>query len=678
MALEIVAAFAARTRHASRVSDGWQKSRRGVLRAKASFKPGGTAPPEPPRRRVPLVPAILVVCGLIALLIFGFRSHQKSGPHPAPAVGSAHAPTTTAARGSAATPSPATPSMPASPGQGKATIETVAGPGSVSGRVINWSTGDGVGGADLSFAGASGVVTARSADDGAFELAAGPGSYRLATVAAPGFLPFAPEWDQSTVVVEVVPERKVGGVTVFLFPAVDYTGTVVDHGGTPVAGAKVRLLGNPSGEQVLEGLPTEWTTDAKGTFAFHAPDDSMFEAERRGIRGRAVLDGDAQLTHQLVIQLGAAQANDLSIDGRVVDTAGAPVVDVQVSADPVAQPGGGGAAISANADLKRIGGFATTDADGKFALHGLDDAFYALTATADGFAPAWHEAVHGGAHDVTITVDAGKPLAGTVKTKDGDVVAAFTLLVIQRDGAARNVVIARSIVNAEGKFAVRVADGTYDLVAAPPGWAPSPPTTADAGDTTIALVVTAGATISGTVSSARDGSPIQYARVNRESTGGGASVQPANAGTVTDAAGHFALTGVPPGPVSLAIGAGEFNPKIESGLVATEGMALGPLAIALTPLDGGPPKLELVGIGVKLVPDGDALRVDGLVPGGAAEGAGVVVGDRLSAVDGAPVTELGMDGAVARIRGVEGSPVTITLLRDPPVDLTVIRRKLKS
>jgi hypothetical protein len=195
----------------------------------------------------------------------------------------------------------------------------------------------------------------------------------------------------------------------------------------------------------------------------------------------------------------------------------------------------------------------------------------------------------------------------------------------------------------------------------------------------VKLVVSAGATVRGTVSSAKDAKPIQWARVTRESIGGagGASVAPSNAGTVTRDDGTFELTGVPAGPVSLSVVAGEFNPKIEGGLTAVDGQTLGPIALALTPLDGEAPKLELVGIGLALVPDGDARRVDRVIEGGSAGDAGVVAGDRVSAVDGAPVSELGLGGAIARIRGVEGTTVRIALLREPPVELTIVRRKLQ-
>jgi C-terminal processing protease CtpA/Prc len=79
-------------------------------------------------------------------------------------------------------------------------------------------------------------------------------------------------------------------------------------------------------------------------------------------------------------------------------------------------------------------------------------------------------------------------------------------------------------------------------------------------------------------------------------------------------------------------------------MTASDGGSLGPLTIALTKLaDGEHPSLELIGIGVQLAADGDALRVQRVIAGGGAAAAGIVVGDRLVAVDGVSVTPLGVE-----------------------------------
>jgi Carboxypeptidase regulatory-like domain/PDZ domain len=565
---------------------------------------------------------------------------------------------------------------PPQPGQGRAVLEEaqLAG-GAISGRVVNAATGDGVAGADLTFTGAGGATTVRSGAAGEFELAPpAPGRFTLTAASAPGFLPYAPELSHSTIHVELAKDRAVRGITVLLLPAVDYRGRVIDERGAPVLGAKVRLLGTPSGEQAIEKLETEWVTDRAGEFRFHAAEEAVLEAARGGARGWAVVDDDVAITRQLTIRIGAAAARDAAITGRVVDEAGAPLGDVLVRADPELE----------RKREVRATAFATSGADGAFTLEGLDRGPYRLSAEAEAEAearaPAVKAGVAGGSRGITLVVDAGLPLAGTAATADGSALPAFTLLVLARQGARREVVLARSIVDPAGRFAVRVPAGDYDLIAAASGWAPSAPVTAAAGTTDARLVVSAGATLRGRVVAVATGAGIPHARIMREALGGGASAQPSNAGTVTRADGSFELTGLPPGPVSIRILAGGYHPKIEAGITASDGAQLGPLTIALAALaEGEQPSLELVGIGAQLAAQGDALEVGAVYPGSGAAAAGIVAGDLIIAIDGVPVTQLGLDGAVARIRGVVGTTVAVTLRRgEQAVVLVVERRKLKA
>jgi len=270
-------------------------------------------------------------------------------------------------------------------------------------------------------------------------------------------------------------------------------------------------------------------------------------------------------------------------------------------------------------------------------------------------------------------------IGGAVVTTEGEPVPAFTLVVLKKVGASREMVLARSIVTPTGRFEIRVPPGDYELIASASGWAPSASTEVTAGTTDATLTVSLGATVKGVVVDAKKGEPLQYVRVMREGAGGGASAAPANAGTVTRADGTFELTGIPPGPVALSFGGGGHHPKIESGLTAVDGGVLGPLHVVLTKIgEGEKPTLELVGIGVKLAAEGDALRVDLVVPESGAQAAGMVVGDMVVAVDGLPITKLGIQGAVAKIRGVAGTKVSVSVRRgDQIVPLVVERKKLK-
>lgn len=567
------------------------------------------------------------------------------------------------------------------PGQGRALIERVAADAAgFRGRVINWSTGDGVADAELTFGrgGSDAVVTVRSGPDGGFTMRADEGVYTLAAAEAVGFLPFAPEWQHSPIRLAARPGARVSGVTIFLFPAVDYQGVVVTADGAPVAGAAVRLLGSPAGEQTLAAPASTWTSDAAGQFVFHAPDDAVLEARAGGRVGRARLDGAVALTHVMTIRLDGDVAADRTITGLIVDEAGAPIEGALVRGAPVADPAGGAAAVAADAAVARAVAFATSDAGGRFVLAELDRGHYDVAARTDDRAPAVARAVASGA-DIRLTLDRGAALIGAVRDASGAPVGAFTLLVYQARGVSRELVTARSIVDGDGGFHEPVAPGTYELIASAPGLAPSAPTAAQPG-VAATITLSAGATVRGVVIDRDSKQPLGYARVTREARGGGASAQPANAGTVTRADGSFELLGVPPGPLALFVAAGNHHPRIEAGLVAVDGQTVGPLSIALTALrPGETPQLELVGIGVKLVGDGDALRVDAVIAGGGAADAGVVVGDRIVAVDGALVTETGLDGAIARVRGAPGTRVRIGLVRaGATVELAIERKPIRS
>lgn len=557
------------------------------------------------------------------------------------------------------------------PGQGRVVVEDdVAAPGGVvSGRVINWSTGGGVASAELTFTSAAGAVTVRADKNGAFELVPPrSGTFSLTTITATGFLPYAPELEHSPVRIALAPKQAVRGLTLFLFPALDYFGTVVDGQGAPVAGARVKLADPPAGEQALETIVREWTTDKQGKFTFHAPDGSVFEAAKGGKRGWAILDGNVATTKQMVIAIGDAAARDATIRGKAVDASGSPLPDVLVTAVPEDPPGSQGP--------PRAIAFATSGPDGAFVLENLDRKNYSLIAELDDYAQTRKEQVAGGSQSVALVLDEGLPLAGVVRDPDDEPVPAYTLLVTRRQGVIREIVSTRSVIDPRGRFEVRVAKGDYELLVSASGWAPSAPVAASAGTTDARIQLHAGGTLVGAVVDADSGAPVEYARIMREGAGGGASAQPANAGTVTRPDGTFELTGIPAGRFTITVGAHGHHPRIEGGLVASDGGVLGPIRLAVKKLaEGEQPKVELVGIGVQLTADGDALRVNLVVPESGAAAAGIVAGDHIVAVDGVAVTTLGMDGAVARIRGVPHTTVAVSLKRGEQVVPLVVERK---
>jgi hypothetical protein len=424
----------------------------------------------------------------------------------------------------------------------------------------------------------------------------------------------------------------------------------------------VRLLGAP-GEQALES-PPEWKSGADGRFTFQAADNAVLEASRGALRGWAHVDRGVVIMKQLTIRLGHAPPYDATITGHVRDLRGAPLTEALVRAAP--------SAYYSNAATV----FATTGPDGRFALAGVDRASYDLSAEAADHIPV-HTSVPGGSRNVELALDAGLPLAGQVVNQRGEPVPEFTLTVQQRAGLARAVLTTQSLIHPQGRFALRVARGDYDLIASPPGQARTA-VRAAAGTTDVRIVIGSGATLRGTVISSDDRAPIAEAFVAPETMDSGPKTRPALPVTSTRSDGTFELTGIAAGPLGIQVHARGYDTKVEELEAASHGAVLGPITIELSRSSPAERRgTDLIGIGVRLMRDGDAMLIVSVLPNSGALDAGLLVGDRIIAVDGLPVATLEVDVVVARIRGPAGTTVTLTLQRDGhSVQLVVDRRPL--
>lgn len=85
-----------------------------------------------------------------------------------------------------------------------------------------------------------------------------------------------------------------------------------------------------------------------------------------------------------------------------------------------------------------------------------------------------------------------------------------------------------------------------------------------------------------------------------------------------------------------------------------------------------------VGVGIDLADDSGGARVRQAFPGGPAAGAGLVGGERLVAIDGAPLDGLGLATIVNKLRGPEGSLVQVDYLdaSGTRVSTRLVRKKL--
>ncbi|HYO68557.1 MAG TPA: carboxypeptidase regulatory-like domain-containing protein, partial [Archangium sp.] len=233
------------------------------------------------KRTLGLLAIVLVLLGVLLLVLRGRGGEQEpqaartggtTAPKPAP---------TRTAQDTAPRPEPAHTAMALPTRLVPATYaESTTEPhGAFAGRVISAITGEGVGGAELTFAGPGGALSARTDAGGRFRFVPyTAGTWQLAVVTATGYLPFGPEWGQSPIRFTAVPGQRISDIVLALTPEVELLGRVEGADGQPVAGARVRVLTGRGGESVLFPTSDRYTSDARGEFRFHGPEGAIVEA----------------------------------------------------------------------------------------------------------------------------------------------------------------------------------------------------------------------------------------------------------------------------------------------------------------------------------------------------------------------------------------------------------------
>ena len=614
--------------------------------------------------------AIVLVVLLLGLGWFVMRSHKPAAPVAKAPVA---VPSIPVAKPTA--PAPAAPAIRLVPARMEK--DAAAKSGIFDGRVINWSTSEGVPHAELTLLHAGATVTLTTDAAGRFHFVPpAVGHYALQTVTCNGYLPFAPEWEHSAMHFDARPGLRIKDITLYLFPAVDYQGTVLDPDGQPVAGASVRLFDARTGEQALVAIADRFTTNAKGEFVFHARDNSILEAtDGKHTPGRAVLDGAVAVSHQLTIKLGKGPADALArfrISGRVVDDKGQPVEGALVVAQHDPEP-------NALHPLAQ----ATSDEHGAFTIAGVDAGQHTVEAKQRDRASDVRKGVAAGASDVVLTLAKGGVVSGRVVDGKGKPVPAFTVIATRATSALEQTLLTNaSIIDGDGRFELHdLPPGNVRLIATASGLAQSDPKDVHVDDPLqVELALHRGATLKGTVVDRTTGAPLDLARVSVESSiGGGNSVVPISASTVTDNSGAFELTGIPPGPRSPLVAAYAHHIRMLPKTQFEDDAVVGPVRVDLAPTKPGEtPQMELVGIGVSLKPDGDTLLIQRVFPDSGAADAGIAAGDRILAVDGVAVPQLGFDGSLNSIRGQEGTTVALTIKRgDAQLAVPIVRKRLR-
>jgi len=535
--------------------------------------------------------------------------------------------------------------------------------GAFEGRVVAARTGEGLSGAQLSFAHIGQVSSVSGAADGSFHFEPHvAGIWLLAAATAPGYLPFAPEWGQSPVLLEARPGELVRGITVTLAVAEEFEGRALDPRDEPVGGAEIAVLGGGAGTTTLVPLENRFRSDAAGFFRFIAPDDAVVEATHEGFAtGRARVDYSVRLSRKLVVRLRPLEGARLTIEGTVVDQDGSPAEGALVSATPKLRP----------ADVPMT---TRVDVDGRFKLLDVERGIWGLVATRRGSAPAFGE-VPAGWSDLRQELLRGGELAGHVRDKrSGKPVAPFTVLV---QGKETQTV---SVVDPAGTYRFEnLSPGPVVVSVVAPAYAPSGEVRATipdpgAGVATVDFDLSAGGRLMGFVVERGTDAGIPGALVGVEGTPPSIGV-PVRNSTLTDDDGGFALSGLAESTIGIQASAAAHHARIISLPPIPEGQVTGPVTIELTPLKlGEDAGVELAGIGAGFQKNGDVFLVVRVIPNSGAAEVGLTVGDSVTSINGASVKPMTLADAIPLLRGPEGTTVTLDVTKagNPTQTVTLV------
>jgi RNA polymerase sigma factor (sigma-70 family) len=347
-------------------------------------------------------------------------------------------------------------------------------------------------------------------------------------------------------------------VDLLLTAGATIAGTVRDEAGRPAAGTQVFAFAGTA----IYGVP-RWPqptaaadADADGSYTLKGlpSADVVVRACRRGDDPFTGLLGRQRRPDSVSLSLRAAEkrtgvdlvvlANDLRIEGRVLDRAGRPVAGamLQALADGVGAPAPQARTLS--------------QADGQFVIEGLSAGPYTILTLHPAFADHRQDHIAAGARGLELRLQRPAGLAGVVVRSDGRPVTEYTILgrpLLGPRAGEPELRLAwsrpplRALVSrADGTFDFpRVSPGVYELDAYLPDRtsASLPAVTVTEGQQQSGLRLVAGpsASVRGRVIDYRTGRPIAGARAEGRGTASGQVT------ATTDAAGVFVLEGLPAG-----------------------------------------------------------------------------------------------------------------------------------
>jgi protocatechuate 3,4-dioxygenase beta subunit len=312
------------------------------------------------------------------------------------------------------------------------------------------------------------------------------------------------------------------------------TGTVIDHDGKPVAGARVSAFALETRDarrvrlqsKSPERTPlTTATADSHGAFVINAPKDAAvveLQAEAKGFGLDVVRAERDDESITMMLPTAATKTGTITANGKPV--AGAIVAWIGNGAEAIA----------------------TTDAQGKYSVP--DPSKWANTSLVIHPDFALNEQFYYGQRkaDASLTLDPGVAVSGKVVGADGKTpVAGATLMV----GTFSNVKT-----NDDGTFTIAHAPKKWDLIEAKSGDLIGERANNPKAPATMKLAP--GATISGVLRDTKTQQPLAGAEIRLSHAQGGRGgfrfADPNASSAITDAKGNFTFSGLRPGSYDIS------------------------------------------------------------------------------------------------------------------------------
>ena len=513
------------------------------------------------------------------------------------------------------------------------------------------------------------VVRADSDETGVFTLRAVPaGSFTLVAKTADGSTGKLP--------IEVA-DKDQTGLVVKLEKRASIAGKVIDDRGKPVSGMRVTAIAQNPKERGMtmrvDGDDSGAITGTSGTFKVVGLEPGTYEMrahEGQDWFPRAGDDAKPRVTVEVAAGEAKAgititvESRDGVIRGLVVDKTNKPVPDAWVSATFTGTDGD-------DKTVKVYGGMSSrsaavlSDRDGKFVIERLKRGTHSLEVEGPkGASRATKGGVKTG-DNVTITLDPLATLSGRV-TLGSAPVAAYDLSCRGERFDGENA--SRRFVKPDGTYLLeRLAPGEYTCTASADTGHATDKVTVTTGPAKLDLALAAWGTVTGQVVSVVDGKPLAGLSVAVSSEGSDTfkDLFMGKAPT-TDASGRFVVDRVAAGKIELRIlnKANAFDHLTKKELTITPGQRLDAGVIKIVPprdaADAGT-------LGFTTSIDDDKLLVGVVKDDSPAAKANVAMGDRILAIDGKPVAQLGTETAQQLIApgavGI-GQRVQLALERD--------------